>query len=101
VPEILVGATETARPNGLPKFRTYAMARGRVARVTVAGELDIATASQLERALGRLEVHHALVLLALRTLEFMDCRGVRVILAAARRRLRSPVVTTPPRPSMP
>ena len=85
MPEILAGATDTARANGPPKFSCLCDGSGTVARVTVAGELDIATAPQLERALRRLQVYPALVLLDLRKLEFMDCRGLRAILAADRR----------------
>jgi anti-sigma B factor antagonist len=57
---------------------------GSMARVTVAGELDIATSPQLERALRRLEVDPAPVFLDMREPEFMDCRDVRVIPAADR-----------------
>jgi anti-sigma B factor antagonist len=85
LPEIPAAATDTSTANGPPKFSCLCDGSGTAARVTVAGELDIATAPQLERVLGRLAVDPALVFLDLRELEFMDSTGLHVILAADRR----------------
>ena len=52
----------------------------RGARLTLRGELDLATAAQLEQALARAGDD---VLLDLRGLTFMDSTGVRVLLEAA------------------
>jgi len=82
--EISVGALGATTAKCPLSFRVSAMA-GSMARVTVAGELDIATSPQLERALRRIEVDPAPVFLDMRELEFMDRRGVHVILAADRR----------------
>jgi len=51
----------------------------------VAGELDIATAPQLETALRDAEADADLIVLDLRKLTFMDCSSMRVLLAAHRR----------------
>ena len=56
--------------------------------VTVAGELDIATAPQLDAALADAEPDR-LVVVDLRRLSFLDCGGIRVILAAHRRARRA------------
>lgn len=56
-----------------------------VIRVSVAGELDMATAGQLEHALRRASADANLVVLDLGALEFMGAIGARVILAAHRR----------------
>jgi anti-anti-sigma factor len=50
--------------------------------ITVGGELDLATAPQLEEALMPPLDGGASVALDLRPLEFMDSTGVRVIVAA-------------------
>lgn len=50
--------------------------------VAVGGELDLATAPELEEALLPRLREGADVVLDLRTLEFMDSTGVRVIVAA-------------------
>jgi anti-anti-sigma factor len=85
LPEISVRAPSTARVKGPPNFSCLCAGAGSVARVTVAGELDIATAPELERALRRPAVDPAVVFLDLRELEFMDSSGLHVILAADRR----------------
>jgi anti-sigma B factor antagonist len=52
-------------------------------RVSVAGELDIATAPRIEEALVAAEEKGpSLILLDLRELEFMDSTGLRTILSA-------------------
>jgi len=56
-----------------------------VARVRIAGDLDIATVPELDRALEGLagDGHHRLVL-DLDDLQFMDARGLRAIVRAKR-----------------
>lgn len=54
-----------------------------VARVHVAGELDIATTPQLERTLRESQCRTRLVVLDLRELAFMDSCGVRAIVNAS------------------
>jgi len=54
-----------------------------VVRLSVAGELDLATTPQLERTLRRAQVDSPLVVLDLRELEFTSWCGVRSILAAS------------------
>ncbi len=61
----------------------------RVARVTVAGELDIATVPQLDAALRRAAVDCASVVLDLRGLEFLDSSAAHLLLAANRRQRRA------------
>jgi anti-anti-sigma factor len=51
--------------------------------VHVAGEVDLATSPQLEQTLREAQRYARLVVLDLRELTFIDCRGVRVILDAA------------------
>jgi anti-sigma B factor antagonist len=53
--------------------------------LSVSGELDIAAAPQLERALAGAQADAALVILDLRELQFMDSSGVHLILAASGR----------------
>lgn len=53
--------------------------------ISVAGELDMATSPQLAHALRRAELGARRVVLDLQALEFMDCSGLRVVLAAHRR----------------
>jgi len=78
-------------PNGssaaLPplEFSCLTVEFGNTTRVSVAGELDVATAPQLADALHRAEFDARPIVLDLRRLAFMDCGGLRVILAAARR----------------
>lgn len=62
--------------------------RGR-AVVRVAGELDIASAPQLDEALHRAGLRARLTVLDLRELTFMDSSGVRVIVRAAERAHRA------------
>jgi anti-sigma B factor antagonist len=54
-------------------------------RLSVSGELDIATAPQLDHALGRAQADAALVILDLRELQFMDSSGGHLIAAASGR----------------
>jgi len=54
-----------------------------VPRIVASGELDLATAEQLETELKRLEsTEPELVVLDLRALEFMDSTGLRVVIGA-------------------
>ena len=53
------------------------------ARLVLVGELDISSAPQLEEELGKLESRApAVIVLDLRSLEFMDSTGLRTIVAA-------------------
>jgi anti-anti-sigma regulatory factor len=54
----------------------------RVVRLSVSGEPEIATAPQLDRALGCAQSDAAVVILGLRELEFMDSSGAHRIVAA-------------------
>ena len=52
-------------------------------QLRLAGELDIASAANLESELGRVEEGRpALIVIDLRPLEFMDSSGLRAIIAA-------------------
>ena len=51
--------------------------------VHIAGELDMATAPQVEKALRQAERRARLVVLDLRGLTFMDCSGIHVIVDAS------------------
>jgi anti-anti-sigma factor len=53
-----------------------------VTTVTVAGDLDLSTAPELERSLAGIQADGRPVLLDLRGLTFIDSSGLRVILAA-------------------
>jgi anti-sigma B factor antagonist len=53
------------------------------AQIALSGELDIATAPQLEEEVQRLEAEgRRLIVIDLRGLEFMDSSGLRALLAA-------------------
>ncbi|MFB6477375.1 STAS domain-containing protein [Streptomyces virginiae] len=56
-----------------------------VCEVSVAGELDVATAPDLRGALGQAMVGCQRVTIDLAGLEFCDCCGLSVLLAAARK----------------
>lgn len=58
---------------------------GYAIRVTVSGELDIATVPKLDRALRRAHSRARLVILDLRELRFTDSSGAHLILTADRR----------------
>jgi anti-anti-sigma factor len=51
--------------------------------VHLTGELDLATAVQLEQTLGQAQSDSRLVVLDLRDLAFIDCAGMRVVINAA------------------
>lgn len=57
--------------------------------MTVGGELDIATVSQLDRELRRAQAAAGLVVLDVRELESLDSIGLELMLAAARRARRA------------
>lgn len=54
-------------------------------RVAMAGELDINTVPELDRALRRAEAHGTPVILDLRELDFLDGAGAKLLLATDRR----------------
>lgn len=60
----------------------------KAAWVHVAGELDVATASDFERAVREAEAQAGLVLLDLRDLAFIDCCGLHAIFNANTRARR-------------
>jgi anti-anti-sigma factor len=64
-------------------------ARDGAASVRLTGELDLATACRLEQALHDAQAEASEVVLDLRDLTFLDCSGMRVILAAAQRARRA------------
>ena len=56
---------------------------GTTVRLALGGELDIASAAQVEQELMRIEgLEPATILLDLRELSFMDSTGLRIIVAA-------------------
>lgn len=73
-----------AAPEGVLPIFGCSLSNGGVdaACVRVVGELDIATAPQLEQTLREAERRARLVVLDLRELAFTDCSGVHVILDA-------------------
>lgn len=73
-------------------FQVVTQRQGNTAYVVLSGELDIATAGELELALRELESSHPeRTVLDLSELTFMDVTGLRVILAAAYRARHSNV----------
>ena len=80
--ELAVPASDAARADASPPPFTCSCTNGGLdaAWVHVGGELDIATAPQLERTLD--ESHARLVVLDLRELAFIDCCGVHLIINA-------------------
>jgi anti-sigma B factor antagonist len=73
----------TGRPEGFTCLR-HETNDGAI-RFALSGELDIATAPELEQALQTAQHHARPITLDLRHLNFMDCRALTVILTAARR----------------
>jgi len=86
----------------LDSLCTWADCGGDVARVRVAGELDIATASEPERTLREPKLQARLVVLDLRELEFVDTCGVHAIVDASirARRDRRRLVLLPAPPNV-
>lgn len=70
---------------GLPWFSCRRSDCASTVRLSVLGELDIATAPQLNHALAGAQADAALVILDLRELEFMDSSGANLIAAASGR----------------
>jgi anti-sigma B factor antagonist len=66
-------------------LRVSVIAEGADTMVRVSGELDLATAPELERALDGIQAPAGRVVLDLRELSFSDAIGLRVIEAASRR----------------
>ncbi len=58
---------------------------GDLAVVTPAGELDMATAPQLDQALRKAEQHYDVLVLDLGRLTFIDSSGIRTIFRTAQR----------------
>ena len=82
----LQGSLESARP---PRFVCMRTLHAGASRVVVDGELDVATAPQLDRVLRKAEADTSLVLLDLHGLEFLAGCGVKLLLEADARIRRS------------
>ena len=82
-PEIAMPKTEEilARAGVVPQAFSCTATHGGLdaAWVHVTGELDIATAPELERTLLESQRHAGLIVLDLRELAFIDCVGVHTI----------------------
>ena len=64
-------------------IRVSSVRTGQTIRISVAGELDIASAPKVEEELRRTEEQRPeIIIIDLRELEFMDSTGLRAILAA-------------------
>lgn len=72
-----------------PEFSCIRSWSAGATRVTVAGELDVATAPRLEDVLRLAEADSDAVVVDLRRVEFIDAAGARVLLTADRRRRRA------------
>jgi anti-sigma B factor antagonist len=92
-PEIDMPHTEEilARARVLPQAFTCTATHGGLdaAWVHVTGELDMATAPELERTLLESQRHAGLIVLDLRELAFIDCAGVHTIVEASVRARRA------------
>jgi anti-anti-sigma factor len=75
----------SCRAAPLPFFCSWTESDSDVAWVHVAGELDLASASELEQALREAQRHARLVVLDLGELVFLESSGIHVILDAAGR----------------
>jgi len=84
MPRTLVLADSTVEPHSLPSAFHCSWADGGpdAAWVRLAGELDIATTPQLERALREPRLQARLVVLDLRELAFIDSCGVHAVISA-------------------
>ena len=86
MPSQLVFSESIVGPMGADSsgFRCTLRQSGRdAAWVRVTGELDLATAPQLQQTLREAELRARRVVLDLRELTFMDCAGINVILDAS------------------
>ena len=85
-------------PPGFTCARSHARAGAVSLRLT--GELDLASATFLDRAVRNAEADASQVVIDLRDLAFLDCSGMRVILGAAQRaRLTGHRLTVIPGPA--
>ena len=74
-----------ALPSAPARFRCTSATTGRErASVRATGELDVASAPELERVLDEAQTRARLVVLDLRDLAFIDTSGVHVIVDASR-----------------
>jgi anti-anti-sigma factor len=87
VPTASVSTPEPATALRAPQFSCLRSNAGSAKRVTVAGELDIATLPQLDDALRRAQADAAVVVVDVRKPELLDRCGAH-LLPAADRRLR-------------
>ena len=62
-----------------PQLSTTVIKQGRSARLLVAGEIDLATYEQFERAVVEATRRHGRILLDLTKVEFMATVGIRVL----------------------
>jgi anti-sigma B factor antagonist len=91
VPQTLVFSDSTAsRVEAMPPVCECTLRDGGLdaAWVHAVGELDLATAQQLEQTLRLAELRAQRVVLDLRELDFMDCSGMHVIVDASIRARR-------------
>jgi len=88
VPAISVSTPEAVQIKR-PLFACSVSVSERAARVTVTGEMDIATVPQLDAALRLAEAGSASVVLDLRGLEFMHSSAAHLLRAADRRLART------------
>lgn len=72
-----------------PRELTLTGGHRRAVRVSLSGELDIATVPRVDPVLRRAQADAELVILDLRDLEFVDWSGMQLVLAADRRARRS------------
>ena len=85
MPEVSAAAPRGAPPKWSPGFSCVRSQQGGTTTVVVCGELDIATAPELERALCDGETGAEVVIVDLRDVGFIDSSGLHVIVAAHER----------------
>jgi anti-anti-sigma factor len=90
LPEVVLEGTATTRPpkgsEASPELKIKVERRESRMRVELLGELDLSTVSQLRARLEELESEKPeLLVLDLRTLEFMDSAGLREVVETMRR----------------
>jgi len=85
MPDIEVPAPEASSARLMSRFDCARSDAGSAVRVTVAGELDIATLPELDRQLHVAQAEAGLVVLDLRRLEFIDLCAARQLLFVDRR----------------
>jgi anti-sigma B factor antagonist len=80
------GTSQSARPRDLKGFGVRVIREGEGARLMLRGELDMATAPQLEDHLRTIERDRVMtILIDLALLTFMDSSGLKAFLGASRR----------------